>query len=478
MDLFKAVFEHSPVGIAVTNLDGSITEANSSLGRIIGFSRAQLIKSSLFDHLHPDDIDQCIAQSLKILKGDLVTITGEHRLMHKNEKIVFCIITMTGLRNEFDDITSLLIQFMDITIRKETENILRINEQEFREIFEDAPYGIAKVAMDGRFLMVNKALCDKFEYSKQELKNLKMADISHPNDLKINLEFDRQLIRGDKDSFQMEKRYYTKRKKIIHTLLRVKLIKDKQGNQRYFLGHIVDISPLKNSEDILARKNLELIKINKELDNFVYKASHDLKGPLATLKGLFNIIEKDSFNDQFLPMMKHTTDKLNGVINEIDHFSYNLKHEVSSVNINYQQLVEETINNFKKEKNFRKIIFRISSCVKNPEKGDPKRLRLILGNIIHNAILYHDVTQKDPFINVSVIKKNNMISLRISDNGKGIERDHINSIFDMFYRGSEISRGSGLGLYVVKETVNKMNGAIKFMSKAGKGTSFDVTLPL
>src|SRR5690606_7414556 len=111
-------------------------------------------------------------------------------------------------------------------------------------------------------------------------------------------------------------------------------------------------------------------------------------------------------------------------------------------------------------------------------KADKNRLAVILNNLLANAIKYHDPRKEEQWINVQVRNSNGTIKLRVSDNGIGIDPEHHSKIFDMFYRGTFQSKGSGLGLYIVKETVVKMNGTIGLKSNSGEGSTFSITLPV
>ena len=108
---------------------------------------------------------------------------------------------------------------------------------------------------------------------------------------------------------------------------------------------------------------------------------------------------------------------------------------------------------------------------------DPVRLKIILSNLISNAIKYYNPIIKSPFIEVKIKYDTQSASIRIIDNGIGIPQTHISNIFKMFYRASEIAKGSGIGLYIVKETVEKIKGTVTVKSKVGEGTEFEITIP-
>ena len=123
----------------------------------------------------------------------------------------------------------------------------------------------------------------------------------------------------------------------------------------------------------------------------------------------------------------------------------------------------------------------IEKILKSEEKRtfttDGRRISIILKNLISNSIKYHDFKKNNQFIRVEIAYSGSSAIVTVADNGIGIDKEHLDNIFKMFYRADEGSKGSGLGLYIVKETVDKLNGRIEVVSEASKGTSFKITIP-
>lgn len=226
------------------------------------------------------------------------------------------------------------------------------------------------------------------------------------------------------------------------------------------------------------RRNVELRKVNGELDRFVYSASHDLRAPLASVLGLVNIARLDKGNnfETYLDKIETSVLRLDGFIRDIIDFSRNARVEIEPEPIDFNTLITEVFENLKylDEKD------RIKRVVKVEGEGiffsDKKRLMVVLNNLIANSIKYANPHAENPFIEVYV-KQNSLHSLlQVKDNGIGIGREHIGNIFKMFYRADAKSRGSGIGLYIVKETLDKIQGNITVQSEYGKGSTFTVML--
>ena len=227
-------------------------------------------------------------------------------------------------------------------------------------------------------------------------------------------------------------------------------------------------------------KNINLEKTNTELDRFFYSTSHDLRSPLLSIKGLVNIAKNDTSDGKmhrYLDMMTDRVEKLDLFIKDIIDYSRNTRTEVVQEDVNIIQLMEDVKENFQFLEGAEKIQFQNEIKV-DKAFTDKTRLTVILNNLISNAIKYHNYDHINQWVKVSTHNGDSALNIVVSDNGPGISIDRQTKIFDMFYRGTERSKGSGLGLYIVKETIEKMKGSIRVESVEGEGTSFIVRLPV
>jgi len=228
----------------------------------------------------------------------------------------------------------------------------------------------------------------------------------------------------------------------------------------------------------IQKMNAKLIKVNSELDSFVYSASHDLRSPLASLLGLINLSRKDPQNsDDYLNKMEKSVKKLDDFIAEIIDFSSNERKEVVCDEVDF----ESTIYNIIDELSFLDSEDRISKKVNINQKGlfksDKRRIAVIFRNLISNALKYHDDSKEEPYLKIEVESNSEAAHILIEDNGIGISKEEQKEVFKMFYRATERSTGSGLGLYIILETVEKLQGTIKMESEKYNGTSFYIEIP-
>lgn len=240
-----------------------------------------------------------------------------------------------------------------------------------------------------------------------------------------------------------------------------------------------EISTRKETEAKLLQTNVELSKRNTELDNFVYSVSHDLRAPIASVLGLINLARKDKnkgMKDVYLDMIHKSAIRQDDFIKEILDQSRNSRLEVKCDEIAFEQIIEETFAHLSHATNPEQPVHReINVNQTGTFHSDRWRIKVILNNLISNAIRYRN--GKDPVIAVDVHVGSALAVMSIRDNGKGISSEHLPNVYKMFYRGTDDGAGSGLGLYIVKEAVDKLRGSVSIESEEGKGTLVTLEIP-
>lgn len=230
----------------------------------------------------------------------------------------------------------------------------------------------------------------------------------------------------------------------------------------------------------IKEKNDSLEKTNKELDRFLYSASHDLRSPLMSIKGLAEIIQNEAGEEKikkYMSLMNDRIDKLDFFIQDIIDYSRNAKTEVKLEAIELNELLNEVLESFQYLEGASSISVERNILVTRTLMLDKGRLLIILSNLISNAIKYHTIRDRR-FIKIQAQEIDNQLKISIADNGQGIAEEHIGKIFNMFYRASSQSKGSGLGLYIVREALEKLRGSITVDSQLNVGTTFYLTIPL
>jgi signal transduction histidine kinase len=259
----------------------------------------------------------------------------------------------------------------------------------------------------------------------------------------------------------------------------MKKFTEKQIEQTYEKGRYQEEQLQRTA---LLQSNEELRKSNKELDRFVYSVSHDLRAPLSSMLGVVGLCEMgsmDPFIQKNVSLLKSSIKKLDGFIIDILDYSRNSRLEINRQEIYFADLLTDICSNLKFMcgEDQRKVEVRTKIENGVTFYSDRSRLSIILNNLISNSIRYQNPVVADPFVEIFVTISAASADIQIRDNGIGIERENHEKIFNMFYRVSTQSVGSGLGLYIVKETVEKLHGVIDLESEPGKGTVFNIHLP-
>ena len=228
----------------------------------------------------------------------------------------------------------------------------------------------------------------------------------------------------------------------------------------------------------LRQQNRELVKVNSELDKFVYSVSHNLRGPLASVMGLLNIAESKQNNvENIHAMMRQSLTKLDETLKEIIDYSNNARTEIANEEINWTEVIQSSFDRLQYLRNASKVKLRIDdSEAQFPFYSDPERLRVIFNSLLSNSVLYCAL-DKEPVVDVKVVVAYDLVIITVSDNGSGISESCLPNVFNMFYRASERSHGAGLGLYITKETVKKLKGRIDIESIEEKGTKVTISVP-
>jgi signal transduction histidine kinase len=225
----------------------------------------------------------------------------------------------------------------------------------------------------------------------------------------------------------------------------------------------------------------ELRLRNHELDNYVYKVSHDLRAPLASILGLVSLSKLDndiSTIKHYIALIENRVNKSDEFIKSVLNHSRILNAELNIQPINFERIINSCIEDLRYMPEVDQLQFSINIHNKKVEFcNDEERLSIIFKNFVSNAIKYRNPQAEKNYVRFTITISQHEALILIEDNGVGIEASYLDKIFDMFFRGPIRSEGSGLGLYIVKQTLDRLGGSVSVDSRFNKGTTFRMMIP-
>ncbi len=254
---------------------------------------------------------------------------------------------------------------------------------------------------------------------------------------------------------------------------------EKDGKQ-YFQGVLFNVSKKKQYEEELQEQNENLRRVNAELDHFTYSVSHDLRAPLSSALGLLSLLKEEDDPEQskhYVALAEHSLHELSTFIQEVISLTRNTHTDLRVEAVDLQEMVDEVVVSQQQNAAQNKVDIQTQIPGAKPLHTDRRRLRVVLNNLLSNAIRYYRTGHHPSFVRISATVKQQETVLRVEDNGIGITPEAKSKIFNMFYRATDDVPGSGLGLYLVQETVRKLDGRIEVDSQVNQGTTFTVVLP-
>ena len=483
---FRSLIEHSFDAIIVYDEAGIITYASPSVESVMGYTPEELMGNS--GCLYTFSKDEPVA--LKMLDDALahpdVRIAGEMRLACKDGRIIWVETVLTNLLHD-EDIGGVVSNFRDVTGQRQGKQAVAEYSKRLELATQSANIGIwdwhipeNRLMWDTRasnILGLNAAYSAFYKESVSEVIDTWLA-IIHPDDQDRvrhkmedalrsaeSLAIEYRVVRPDNH----EERYI----KIYAKILR----EDKPVRMT---GALRDTTGINTTEQQLRHNIDALQKTNAELDQFVYSTSHNLRSPLASILGLVSILQGETNHAeqvQYLQLIETSIHRLDSTISSIIDYSRNARVEVAAEPINFHEMIAEIVDSLYFL--FQAINVRVTTHLPDAISfaTDAHRLKVIISNMLSNSIKYFNPQAVQPWVDVSVSATEEGVMILVEDNGIGIPGGMQDRIFDMFFRASEQSSGSGLGLYIVKETVEKLGGTISMTSQVGKGSAFTVRLP-
>lgn len=457
---------------------GLILLTNERLDRVFGYDPGELSGMPV-EVLTPSEVrDRHVELREAFFEYPVTRQMGAARDLYGVSKDGREIPVEIGLTTFDADGERLVLAFvLDLTERKR-------QEEKFRLVVEAAPNGILMVDVQGRIALANGQACAMFGYSQQEL-------LGQPVEMLLPERFrhKHQVYRGSfiqapqSRAMGGGRELYAKRKDGSEFAIEIGLTPLDVHDGRFIVGTLIDITERKRVEEEIRQKNAQLSRLNDELTNFAYSVSHDLKAPLTAIQGLTRIAIEDLDANELaearanLNRVSGEADKLKHLIEDVLALAKSDNEQQTWALTNVSGVVREVAESLQQLSEATGLEFRSDLPADLVLSTEPTRLRLIVENLISNAIRYADLEKPAPFVEVSMAEHGAEVELRVRDNGLGIPAECHAQVFGMFRRfHTHRAEGSGLGLALVKKEVLRLGGTVEFESSPA-GTTFRVKLP-
>ncbi len=594
---WRTTFDHANAGIALINFDGVVYKVNQSMCDIFGYTIEEMQLIRIKNISLPEDLDENIELMSNLINGKSSSFCKERQFVNKDKNIIWTNITVSAVKNDFNELTHMVAQVIDITASKTNELLLKkykkilersndvakigsweldptsqelfwsenlsrllgtsdfnggpidesiinyileedrqymsdllkdainngtnydieillktatgtrwmrviaisdyengtckllhglvqdihefksaqldvlLREEEFRQTFWYAPIGMALLDLKGTILRINPTMCDTFGFTEKEMLELDKKIISHPEDAIITGDLVKKLLNEESESFQQERRYYNKNKKLIWGILSMSAVKNDKGVISHFVMLVNDITDKK-----LLTENLT--EHNDRLQNYAHIVSHNLRshtGNLAMLLELSEIDDKQRIDEELFEHIKAASANMNETVSHLSEI------------VEIQNLIKNTLvpQNLQKRikkalENVQATLSQINGKVSIKVNEDfmvyaiPSYLDSILLNMLTNAIKYRSPNQP-LLIKIAAENSNGRTSLSFTDNGLGIDLERYGTkIFGMYKTFHDHKNAKGIGLFMTKNQLEAMGGGIEVISKPNVGSTFTI----
>jgi PAS domain S-box-containing protein len=382
-------------------------------------------------------------------------------------------VTITPVITKEGEFIGYCVTSADETAIHNAEIELKLKEERFRGLVEHSK-DIFLIVSQGKITYVSSNVSELLGYSPNEFTEFQLDDLI--DERNFRLDWDSLNEEGASQVFECRIRHKNNQWLWIEGFC-VNLVNVKSLDGIVFT--LRDCTEKKAGEEKLKNHLEELEKTNYELDHFVYSVSHDLRAPLSSILGLINVAELEGkdYESPYFGMIKGRINHLDGFIRNILDYSRNSRTEPRSEPIDFKRLIDDAKANMKLVNGFDWLTIDYELNLMQPFYSDYTRMGIIVSNLISNSIKFQDRRKPKSTLSIFVTTTKARAEIIVKDNGIGIAEEHIKKVFEMFYRASELSTGSGLGLYIVKETVAKLHGTINIKSRLGEYTIFEIILP-
>ncbi|MDL5047622.1 PAS domain S-box protein [Oscillatoria amoena NRMC-F 0135] len=390
---FQSLVEHLPLGIGI-HVNGELVMANAYAHSLMNVKQGELIGRNVMEFVHPDSKALVLERMKRVSNGEALPVV-EEKFVRADGEVIF--VETSAIPFNYKGRQAVQVIVRDITEQKRVAEEIRKNETLFTQLFNNVPIAVVMLDVNGRVEMINPGFSSIFGFGLHEVKGKNLNDFIVPSELQIE-GIDLNNLIASKRVIQVET--FRKRKdghRVDVILYGMPIMMDDRAIGIY--GVYVDITSHKQLEE-------ELKTRNTELDNFVYKVSHDLRAPLSSILGLVNLSKLPGNTDdlhEYIRIIGEKVADLDHFISDVLSHSKNLKLEVKIDKIDFTNILSRTIADLNYLEGAADVHFDIS-VHQDEFYSDPWRIGEIFRNLVSNAIKYRQVDSRQPNVRVTILR--------------------------------------------------------------------------
>ncbi|UOQ72727.1 PAS domain-containing protein [Hymenobacter cellulosilyticus] len=459
---------------------------NPAIERVLGYEAAAMHSTAAWwkAHIHPDDVERIQTSIHHAIDHGLADWQDEYRFRRADGTYAQVFDRGHVARDAQGRATRMIGAMQDVTQQRQAATALSQREQEFAALANSMPQLAWMAGPDGNLFWYNERWYAYTGTTLEEMQGWGWSTVHHPDHLAGVIESWRlALASGEpwKETFPLRGRDGEYR----WFLTRAQPIRNAQGEIVRWIGTNTDVTETQRVQQQLKQQNSELRRINEDLDNFVYTASHDLKQPINNMAGIFEELTRTAyFRDpdaiKLIAMFERALHQIYDTIYNLSELVQvqKMRHELPTETVLLEPLAREVLSSIGEQlANVRAIVTTDFDLAPGVEFVRPN-LQSVLYNLISNALKYA-APKRTPRIHINSAREDDHIVISVRDNGLGIDMERYGSqLFQMFRRFHDHVAGSGMGLYLVNRIVQSYGGRIEVISELGKGSTFRIHIPL
>ncbi|MEM0118382.1 MAG: PAS domain S-box protein [Conexivisphaerales archaeon] len=490
----KFLKDSIPEALVTLDLSGNVIGWNNGAEKLFGYEQTEAIGRN-FRRFIPERHHQIFKTRMtelgeRIDSETRVSGSLEAKALKRDGSESYVLITYVGTKTE--DGGQLMLLVKDITEEKMKLRKLLREQERLKSIVDSSSVGVALVGLDGRIIYANRSFSDLLDYQQDRLKSVHVADITHPDDRNLMVQYISSMSSLNPSHIKTEARFIRASGGAVWAATTIDPYLGEDGRAIYFVLELVDITDIKRMEQELSEQikelRMEIEKKSKELESAkqvtpeaeklisigmsLAQVTHDIRNPLTAIDlGLYalenSLPEKDRDTEKIITTMRNALKQANDIVTELTQFVKPTPPKKSKVVL--KEVINDTLSTMTIPQKIRRQVEVSDDAV---IYGDELQMARVIQNLVKNAV---EAMPDGGVLKISADRKGDSVILNVSDTGKGMSKEVQENLFSPFFTTKE--KGLGLGLAIIKKFVTDQGGQIDVESEEGKGTRFRITFP-